>query len=158
MRHNPHVPQSRRGDEDDELGVWPACPSLDLDYELNSIFVGRVNYCQRLAARVGRLRGLGFGWRSITLACLGPIFDPDRLSRNANKDLVMWVFDRLDELRNKLVEQEGLNVKFQPHGAESNQLGGAALGQSTILSRGEVLSHACTCSSSTLYAHCKLKR
>ena len=113
MSRHPHVPQSRRGDEDDELSVWPVYPSLSQTHDLNRTFVGRVNYCQRLAARVGRLRGLGFGWRSITLACLGPIFDPDRLSRNANKALVMSVFDRLDELGKKLVEQEGLNVNLR---------------------------------------------
>lgn len=113
MSRNPHVPQSGRGDQDDELSVWPVYPSLSQTHDLNSTFVGRLNYCQRLAARVGGLRGLGFGWRSITFACLGPVFDLDRLSRGVDKDLVMSVFDRLDELRNKLVEQEGLNVNLR---------------------------------------------
>lgn len=110
MSDNAHVPQPRRGDEDDELGVWPVYPSKDQQGDLKSIFVGRVNYCQRLAARVSRLRGLGFGWRSITFAYLGPIFDPERLSKNVGKAFVVRVFDRLDELRNKLVGHEGNNV------------------------------------------------
>ena len=83
-------------------------------------FVGRVKYCQRLAARVGGLRGLGFGWRSITFACLGPIFDPDGLSRKVNKNFVVWVFDSLDELRNKLVKHEGNTV------AERNRISSVA--------------------------------
>lgn len=122
MSDNPHVPQPRRGDEDDELGVWPVYPSKDQQDDLKSIFVGRVNYCQRLAARFGRLRGLGFGWRSISFACLRPVFDPARLSRSFNKNLVMWIFDELDELRNKLVEHEGNSVAERNRNSSVAQL------------------------------------
>merc|ERR1712080_502186 len=74
---NPHFPQSRRaGGDDEELGSWPARPQEDSHYDLPLLdtFLGRVNYCQRLAARRAAFPGLGWGCRNITLARVGPIF------------------------------------------------------------------------------------
>lgn len=66
-------------------------------------FKRRVEYCQRLAARQAAHQsghhGLGFGWRAVTLARLGPIFDhvhfpPDK----HNLELMHFILDTIETL------------------------------------------------------------
>lgn len=116
MNRNPHFPQSRRaGGDDEELGSWPARPQEDSHYDLPLMdtVLGRVNYCQRLAARRTALPGLGWGWRNIMLARGGPIFDPDRFSDRFRKRAVIWfVFKKLEELRAQLESEGQHGVNF----------------------------------------------
>ena len=99
---------------------------------LMDTFLGRVNYCQRLAARRAALPGLGWGWRKIMLARVGPIFDPGRFSDKVHKRAVIWfVFKKLQELRDQLESEGQHDVKLCR--VHSRQLGRAHHGQSNLL-------------------------
>lgn len=126
MSHDLYFPHSRRaGGDDEELGPWPAGPQEDYHYDLDLLetFLGRVSYCQRLAARQAGFPGLGWGWRRIMLARVGPIFDLGRFSDKVHKRAVIWfVFKKLEELRDQLEGAGQHNINF----AEYTQIGWVA--------------------------------
>ncbi|GAA5986942.1 hypothetical protein JCM10908_000964 [Rhodotorula pacifica] len=107
MSDNPHEPQARRLEleQAEPVGEWPAAPT-DYDHfrlPLMNTFLGRVDYCRRLAARQAGIIGFGAGWRAIFVARLGPIFDYDRLQGQPGRKAKRYVLKSLDSVREQLL-------------------------------------------------------
>lgn len=154
---NPHVPQARQGDD---LGPWPVGPQRDSDYDLYLMdtFVGRVEYCRRLAARQASLPELGIGWSAIIVARLSPIFSLGQFSsRSRRKCLIDFVLQQLQELREELTHAGDPWPEYSQTSWVAQIL---VSGRARYGVNDHHNDHTCVgCHSSTImYAHCKLLR
>jgi hypothetical protein len=110
MATGPYHPQARNVAFEEEPR-WPHDRDSSIDYSrpLQLVFNARLSYCQRLAAHLAHCPDLGYGWLSITLARLAPLFDqgdapvtrPVQMARRYVLDRLWWTRSHLEAARTK---------------------------------------------------------